>query len=341
MIAVGVLGALCVAVVNLDVLWTVVAAGAGGGPLTSRLGNFLWFVAPRATSPRRHRVLQVAGPAITVTIIAVWIGLLILGWFLIFSATPGAVVSSTTGEPADVWSRLYFTGFTVFTLGTGDYVPGESFWQLATVAATGTGLTLVTLAITYMLSVITSVTQRRQLGSQISAIGVSPLDVLGRAWDGSSLDSLSDVLQPLPSDLADLAQRHLAFPVLHYFHSPERDTAIAPSVVTLDEVLTLLEHAVAPGHRLPELTTAQVRDSLTELLRRATDLDAGRPTSPPELETPWPSLDRVRALGVPVVDEREWYAALEALASRRRKLGQLLAIDGWDWDAVWTPPEQR
>lgn len=57
--------------------------------------------------------------------------------------------STATGNPAGTVERLYFTGYTVFTLGNGDFRPGAGTWQLATVAATGTGLVLITLAITY------------------------------------------------------------------------------------------------------------------------------------------------------------------------------------------------
>ena len=340
-VVLGILGVLIVLMVNMDLLWTAVAAGAGGGPITSRLANLLWAVAPRGTSPRRHRLLQVTGVLITLLTIAAWIGGLLLGWFLIFNTVHGAVVDARTSAPADLWARFYFTGFTVFTLGTGDYVPRGPLWQVATVIASGTGLVLVTLAITYVLSVTSSVTQRRQLAAQISTLGTSPVDVLRRAWNGKSFAGLESALQTLPSGLTDLAQRHLAFPVLHYFHSPERSTATAPSVAVLDELLTVLQHGVAPPHRLPELTVLQVRDAVSELLARATGLNEARPGHPPRHEPPTPPLDAVQRLGIPVVDEQEWRARLDDLAARRGRMGEFLATDGWQWDNVWPASDRR
>lgn len=55
-----------------------------------------------------------------------------------------AVRDAANGEPAGLVDRLYFTGYTVFTLGNGDFKPGSGIWQIATGAAAGTGLFLVT-----------------------------------------------------------------------------------------------------------------------------------------------------------------------------------------------------
>jgi hypothetical protein len=326
-------GVVCVALVIVDVLWTTVAAGAGAGPFTTRFTYLLWRVGLGTRTSQHHRVLQVVGVGITVTVVLTWIMLLLAGWFLVFSA-PGAVVDATTAQPADVWSRVYFTGFTVFTLGVGDYVPAAPVWQVATVVATATGLTLVTLVITYLLSVTTSATQRRTLAAQISALGSSPTDILLRAWNGTEFAGLDTTLQLLTADVAELAQRHLAFPVLHYFHSPERETAIAPNLAVLDELLTILEHRVAPDQRLPALTTHQVRNTITALLTRATPRTAhlGQADAP---SIP-PSRDLQRA-GVPFTDDADWHAQVHELASRRRKLRDFLALDGWDWDSVWPP----
>lgn len=276
------------------------------------------------------------GVVITLTVVFAWIVLLLAGWFLIFSA-PGAVVDATTAEPADGWSRLYFTGYTVFTLGIGDYVPGASVWQAAAVVATATGLTMVTLAITYLLSVTSSVTQRRTVAAQISALGSSPTDILQRAWNGADFDGLDTALQLLNGDVAELAQRHLAFPVLHYFHSPERETAVAPNIAVLDELLTILEHRVAPGHRLPTLTTFQMRNTITALLTRATPMNAqlGQSSDAPSI----PSCGGLQRAGVPFADDADWHAGVGELASRREKLRDFLRLDGWEWDSVWPSAE--
>lgn len=335
----GLLGVVLVVTVIVDLLWTTVAAGAGGGPGTIRLANTLWLGARRITRPRQHRLLQAIGVGVTLVVIGAWIAMLLLGWFLIFSSAAEAVVDSTTRQPAGGWSRLYYSGFTVFTLGVGDYVAGGPVWQVATVIATGTGLTLVTLAITYVLSVTTSVTQRRALAAQISALGRSPTDVLGAAWNGSAFSGLSPALNPLVPSIGQLAQRHLAFPVLHYFHSAQRQTAIAPSIAVLDEVLTVLQHGVVPEHQPPALTIRQLRNVVGELLEYATGASEPGPWEVSSRRPPMPLLEGVRSLGIPVVDEDVWRARVTALAPRRQQLSAYLAVDGWRWSDVWVPDD--
>lgn len=333
-VVLGVLGVAIVVAVIVDLLWTTLAAGAAGGPVTARVTHLLWRSALRWQ--RRRRLLQVAGVAITTTVILLWIALLLGGWFLVFSATPDAVVSATTGQPGDVWSRIYFTGYTVFTLGLGDYVPGAPLWRVATVPATATGLTVVTLAITYLLSVTESVTQRRKLAAQIFALGPSPSIILRRAWNGTGIEGLEQALQSLTSEVAELAQRHLAFPVLHYFHSVERDTAIAPSIAVLDELLTILDRGITEEHRLPTLTTEQLRDAITQLLHLGSAIDPaqlGQLSSPP----PVPPTDELRRIGLPLVDDAQWRGHVEELADRRQALRDYLTVEAWGWDTVWPP----
>lgn len=330
-----ILGLLCVAIVVIDLLWTIMAAGAGGGPLTSALADRLWSALPRGDTRAHHRLLQVAGVGVTVTIVFVWFLLLIAGWTLVFNASPDAVVHSGSGQPADVWARLYFTGFTVFTLGIGDYVPGDGVWQMMTVLATGSGLSLVTLAITYMLSVTSSVTQRRQLASQIAALGKSPVTILERAWDGQEFQGLEDQLRTLSSQVSDLGQRQLAFPALHYFHSVHRENAVAPGIAVLDELLTVLEHGVIAQHQLPQLTTRAFRDTITELLRTVTTVFEHVGTDSAQDPPPTPDLTRLRRAGIPLRSDAEWEAAVAEHAERRRTLEAFLVVDGWPWDSVW------
>lgn len=331
----GVVGLVLIVLVVLDLLWTTVAPSAGGGPLTAQLSFRIWGLVVRWGKPR---VLQLAGVVVTASVIMTWLALLLLGWYLIFTGDPEAVVSASTGLPADAWSRLYFTGFTVFTLGIGDYVPSAPLWQVATVVATATGLSLVTLAITYLLSVIQSVTQRRALAAQITAMGMSPATIIDRAWNGEQLMGLESALQSLIQPVAQTAQQHLAFPVLHYFHSVDHATAFARSIAVVDEVLTVIEHGMAPEYRVSTLTTQQLRDGVSQVFILGSAVDAerlGESTSAP----PVPDLTALRRAGVPLVDDDQWHRDVERLDDRRRALRGFVALKAWDWDSVWSTPE--
>lgn len=326
-------GAVVLLVTVVDVLWTTLAVGGAGGPLTGPVTIRAWALFLRIGG-RNHRFLEVAGLALTLAVILQWIVLLLLGWTLVFLSDADAVVSAENAVPADGWTRFYYVGFTVFTLGNGDFVAGTPVWRVATVLTVGSALFLISLAITYLVSVTTSVTQKRGLAGYVSAIGSSPDDILVRAWDGRSFDVLRSHIQELTPAMSVLAQEMLAYPVLHYFHSSDRRTAAAPSIALVDELLTILEHGIVPERRLPDLVTAPLRGTVTELLETLASAFAEPGEAPP----PAPSLAPLRRAGLPVVPDEEFAAAVAELRRRRQLLLGLVENDGWDWDSVWPGP---
>lgn len=324
-------GLLLLAAVLVDVTWTTMAPGSGAGPLTDRLTKLLWRGAHSSTKfLPRHRTLAFAGVFIVFSVLASWIILVSVGWLLIYSSADGAVLDATTGAPGDLVNRVYFTGYSVFTLGLGDYVPGDGLWQVATVIATGTGLVLVTLSITYLVPVASAATQRRQLAAYVSSLGESPEAILERSWTGSSFGSLDQHLGSLVPMVHMVALQHLTYPVLHYLHSNDPRRAAAPAITTLSQTVFLLRHAVAPDAR-PDALTLRALDTAIEDLLAAAARHAVR-TSPGAV--PAPSLDDLRDAAVPTVDETAYGAAIERSAARRGRLADYLADDGWELPAA-------
>ena len=60
------------------------------------------------------------------------------------------------------------------------------------------------------------------------SFGETPADILGNAWNGNTFEPLTIHLANLAPSLSRLAQQHMAYPILHYFHSAERSLALAP-----------------------------------------------------------------------------------------------------------------
>lgn len=98
-------------------------------------------------------------------------------------------MDAQTRAPADLGTRLYYAGFTVFTLGIGDYVPGNDFWRVTTAIGTLHGLVLVTLGITYLLNVVGAVVARRQTATRIAALGYTAAEIVDQGWTGSEFSS--------------------------------------------------------------------------------------------------------------------------------------------------------
>ncbi len=319
-------GLVIVVAALVDLTWTTMAAGSGPGPLTGRLAPLVWRVALLAHRRRpSHELLSTAGVSIVFAVLATWITLVLVGWWLVFLSSDSALVKTSDGAQADAVGRLYFTGYTVFTLGNGDYRPGGGVWQLATVAATGTGLVLITLAITYLVPVASAVAQRRQLASYIASLGDTAEDLVVRSWTGDGFGSLPQHLVALAPLIHGAGQRHLTYPVLHYFHSTGRESAAAPNLTVLAQALALLRYGVAPAVR-PDAaaidTVDRALDGFLDTLANAY-ISTGHDALPP------PDISQLRAAGIPTASDAEYAAATAATEHRRQLLAGFLADDGW------------
>lgn len=322
----GVAGLALVLAALVDLAWTTIAAGSRSGPLTGRLAPHLWQLALFAHRRRAsHKLLSTAGVTIVFAVLATWIALVVLGWWLVFLSSDSAIVKTANGAQADAIGRFYFTGYTVFTLGNGDYRPGGGVWQLATVAATGTGLVLITLAITYLVPVASAVAQRRELASYIASLGNTPENLVVRSWTGDGFGSLPQHLVALAPLIHGARQRHLTYPVLHYFHSTDRESAAAPNMTTLAQGLELLRYAVAPAAQ-PD---AAAIDPVDRALDGFLDTLATAYISPEQEPLALPDISHLRAAGIPTVNDDDYLAATAGTKRRRQLLAAFLADDGW------------
>jgi len=319
-------GLLLVAVALLDLVWTAVAAGSGAGPIARRLASWTWSAA-LALHRRRpsHARLAFAGVAIVFIVLGAWLALALGGWSLVLASTDGAVRSSTTGDPADLVDRVYFAGYTLFTLGNGELRPGEGTWQIATAAAAGTGLILVTLSLTYLVPVASAVAQRRSLASYIQSLGEEPHRLLLRAWTGQDFGALTQHLTAMTPLVHAAREQHHTYPVLHYFHSTDRASAAAPNIVVLTQAVHLLRHGVAEQVRPPAIAVEPLDLALTRFLTTLAESFAG-PSAEPLAP---PSLQPLRDAGIPTVEESTYRRCSSDDAARRAQLAALLADDGW------------
>lgn len=323
--ALALTGTALIVAVLLEVTWTTVAAGSGAGPFTSRLTRILWRGA-LAVHRRREggTFLVAAGVAIVVSVLVTWVAALLLGWVLVFASSDGAVRAASTGIPGDLVDRIYFAGYTMLTLGLGDQVPGAGIWQLATVLATGTGLVLVTLSITYLVPVASAVVQRRQLAAQIASLGGTAHDIVLRGWNGTDFGSLGQNLSMLSSSLHTVRLQHLTYPVLHFFHSQSRHDAAAIHLTNLDQAIGLLRYGVSDAVSPDAQTLAALQNGIDEFLATMEGIhitDDAHPIAPASLEP----LDQA---GIPT-DPSTYRAHVDDNERQRRLLASYLHDDGW------------
>lgn len=324
-------GLLLLACTVVDIVWTTLGTH-GGGPVSRHVTSGLWRMA-LALHRRRsnHRALSFAGSIVLAFTVVTWILLMWSGWVLVYSSDPASLADAHSRVPADLTARIYFVAYTVSSMGNGDFQPNGPGWQLVTAIAALSGLASLTLSITFLIAVLGAVVQKRALGAYISDMGGTPRAMLERSWTGEAFEpALEHHLVQVMTVLHLYSEQHLAYPVLHYFHSEQKRTAATVRIAALAELVLLLAEGVVPAQRLPRMVTDPLRDALRGFagIIREEFVVSG------EGLPPAPSLEPLRELGIPTVDEDTFRESVAREAKLRRFLAGLLRADGWAWEEL-------
>lgn len=158
---------LLIAFVLWDVFITVFSPG-GAGPLTGFWTERVWksLLVIHRQRPI-HRLLALAGPHMLLCGILLWYTLSGAGLFFLLSAHPESVVTSITGKQADMVQKLYFVGTTITSLGYGDLVPQSAPWSVICTLFTLAGTIVLTISLSYVLSVLMASVERRRTAHSI------------------------------------------------------------------------------------------------------------------------------------------------------------------------------
>ncbi|MEF2551056.1 potassium channel family protein [Aurantimonas sp. A2-1-M11] len=315
------------------VAWTIVELGLttltaqGAGPLTARSMQWGWRLALAITGgeERRHRLLTLFGPLILAGAALIWFLGLWLGWWLVFLGSGDGILNAQTRVPADAQEMLYFTGYTLATLGLGDYQPTGALWQMLTTLCAANGLLALTLSVTYLVPVISAAVAKRQLAILIHGLGSTPDGILTRCAQCGSYARLGSILDTLSPDIVTLGQQHLAYPALHYFHSPQAAAALPLRLAALSEAIDSIA-ATVPADKQPDsLAMMRCQSAISSFLW---SLQSGH-IRLAEDEPPRPH-SHVVAPPAPA-HELKRIAAGQAGSVDRRLLLSLIESDGWHW----------
>lgn len=318
-------GALLILLTVLDALWTTLWVDGHAGPINDRFVRALRATAVGLIPHSSHRLLSLIGPLVLAAAVLLWAVLLWTGWTLLFSADRTALVHANTGTVADLSDRIYFVGYTIFTLGNGDFAPQGDWWQLATAFASMSGLFLVTLTITYLLTLLQAVVQKRSFSSAVHAIGSTGEDIVLRFWDGRGFPGAELQLLALTQQLNLISEQHTAYPMLHYYQEASSRQSLSRAIAAFDDALSIFEAAVQAEARPAAGMLAPARASVRALLETARGAHRDS-EAPPPLE-----LGRIREAGVPTHDDAAVASALAAQDEHRRLVRGFLDSEQREW----------
>lgn len=241
-------GALVVTLCLTDIFLTILYARGGAGLFAPRLNKAIW-IAFRTAAPKRQpakdRFLSFAGPTILVTSLGFWVLLLVTGFALIALPGLGTGIQASSGPtPTDFVAALYYSGYSLTTLGTGDLVPQTDLYRMVMVVESAVGFSVLTLVLTYLMSVYSALVRRNALAQQLhhlSGASGDAAEIVARLKPGQDRGSAAVILHRLGSDLADLLEFHHAYPVLHYFRKRRTRYAMARIALLALETATLIK----------------------------------------------------------------------------------------------------
>ena len=275
-----------------------------------------------------HRLLNYIGLLCILITISTWTLLLWTGFSLIYISDPNSVLVGSSKAPTDTFEKIYHVGYTLSTLGIGDYVPGNNFWRIFTSFVSFIGLVTVTMFITYLVPVISNAIQKRSLSLQISSLGETPEQIIINSYNGEDFSDLNNILSDLSAGIFLYTQNHVAYPILHHMHSNNPSENIVLKLVALDEALTIFLYHV-PKHQRPNVLEVQsVRRAITAYAKTITYMD------PAEESPPLPRFSMIEEFTGLQLERTQGAACDElygALAKRRKLLYADLQMDGWQW----------
>ena len=354
-------GLVLLALIIFDIYATVLHSSARYGPVGESLNRSVWRVtraaAFRLSRANRHRLLNMVGPLLLPLLIVVYIVLLVLAFALIYypHIPAGFTFSVARAEPG--WSdAIYFSGVTLTTVGYGDVVPRIPALRFLALFEAASGLIVISLAITYILTVYSALERKRAVAVSLYHQAGEGADVAGfiaHHFVEGRFYGLRDALRTVTRDLQALHESHIDHPVIHYFHPVEVYKGTPRVLFLLLETCSVIRAVLdreenSDLRNYPEVRTldAGVGHVLTQLVD-SLDLERReRPRRPTEQEAQeanrrWlhrfeQTMARLRESGIktrrdPEQGWEEYRARREDWESKLRRLAIHL---GYDWEEV-------
>ncbi len=273
-IVILVAGILCYFAVLLDAFQTIILPRRATGRfrLTRLFYIFTWnpwvFVTTRLRDIRqREAVFSFYGPLSLILLLAVWAGVMLIGFALIYFALGSPFTDPIQGS--GFWSDLYVSGTTVFTLGLGDVTPRTGWVRAVVILESGTGFGLLAVVMGYFPVLYAAFSRREVSISMLDARAGSPptaAELLKRhAYDGGN-GALSLLLVEWERWSAELLESHISYPLLCYFRSQHTNQSwISALTAVLDTSALLIAGVQGHEARQAQLTFAMARHAMVDL----------------------------------------------------------------------------
>ncbi len=260
-----------------------------------------------------------------------WIG----NTLIIYSDPQALKVPSDGAYITSFIDKFYFTGYVLSSMGNGDYVPASAIWKFFTAFISFSGVLFMTLAISYLIPVVEAVTLKRLISIRIYQIGASPEDILSKHYRQGSYKELINLISSLDKSILKVAQNHLAYPVINYFHSVKTYESISIYLAVLDETISILSVVIPKTKRDENFYRL---DSTKEAITFFLSTLKSAHISPSDDEPEHPDTSYFEVNEIPKLeDDEEIKNQFMHLVERRKLLLAYIQNDGWTWRELSHP----
>jgi hypothetical protein len=229
----------------------------------------VWKLLAGSLPYRKHReaLLGYYGPISLLILVGIWaIGLVISFGMMQYGA--GSAVN-VTGQNTSLYTDLYLSGTTFFTLGLGDVVPRSGLARLLVVSEAGFGFGFLAAVIGYLPFIYGAFADREVNISLLdSRAGTPPTagELLRRHSFPNGHEALRTLLKDWELWSAQLMESHLSYPVLAYFRSQhDNQSWIASLTAILDTCALAIAGIDESCAKQAELTFAIARHAVVDL----------------------------------------------------------------------------
>ena len=270
-----------------------------------------------------RKIFKVSGMLINLTSLAVWVLLIWVGLFLVYSFDPEAILNSS-GREATAVERLYFTGYVLSTLGIGNFYPTSPFYEVLTSLFSFFGFVFFSTAMTYLLSVSSAVVYKRSLASSISTLGGSPIEIVKQFRKMDSSFCYHQILN-LQQMINQFSTYFRAYPVLHFYHNTDEAVSMSTNITKLDEAVSIMLNNSQFSSFHEELQL--LRNSLNQFLKQTKSRFGKSVDQEPDIN--WYNSKLSEDL------LKEGFSADNTLSERRKILTGLLQNENRSWKDVY------
>lgn len=351
-------GLLLLLLVFYDIYSTILRSSEYSGLLSKMLNRGMWraalLITRKSSRRHRHRVLAGVGPMLMPIFFAIVVSLLITGFALIYMPRIDSEFKLGDQLQSGVVSEsFYFSGITFLTIGYGDVLPTSVFTRFFAVLEGVSGIAIISLSITYLVTVYGALARRRTVALIFYHQARQGADIPGfivSHFARGHFQNLTTSLREATRNLDELLESHLEYSVIHFFHSrevykglPRLIFIMLEAVAILNSLLDEKEYVEAGDHPDVLIAGDSARYVLAELITTLKLKDCAVQPFESEIRTLLRqrycfnrARHRLLKAGIKVREdiEQAFQEYVEDRATWEKQLFHLSHFLGYDWEEV-------